>query len=112
MYLLFQLVADFAIGKPEFGKNQTQKSASNATLTKLSAPGSQSNLTATCTPRQGSINNLKSSSGLVRGSGNVATQATGTCFDPSFTEEIQEFRNDKSTLKWVCGTFKEGTYYF
>ena len=101
MYLLFQLVADFAIGKPEFGKNQTQKSASNATLTKLSAPGSQSNLTATCTPRQGSI---KSSSVLGRGSGNVATQATGTCFDPSFTEEIQELRNGKSTLKWGFGT--------
>ena len=103
--------ADFAIGKPEFGKNQNQKTASNQALNNK-GPGSQPNLAnaessgnlkkAGNAASQGSLNNLKTAAA------NVATQATGTSLDADFAAALKEMRSDKSVVKWISGTFKEG----
>jgi hypothetical protein len=91
--------ADFAVGKPEYGKNQSQKDASNLSLNK---PGSQPNLKGSSSRLYSSTENLKSPVGV------VATQSQGAQLDAGMIEAIKDVRNDKSTTTWVCGAYKDG----
>jgi hypothetical protein len=90
--------ADFAIGKPEYGKNQNQKEASNLAL----KSGSQPNLKQSNPKLFGSSDSLKSPASA------VATQSQGVQFDEKMKNAIKDVKNDKSSTLWVVGGFKDG----
>jgi hypothetical protein len=87
--------AEFAIGKPEFGKNQNQKSASNLALQKATA-GSQPNLGS----NSGLASKFTGSTEKLASKPNVATQSQGAALDADMTSAIKELRNDKGNLTW------------
>lgn len=84
--------ASFAVGKPEYGKNQTKKTASEQALNKA---GSQGNLTS-----PNSISNLGSKSSLKTSAANVATQSHGANLAAELVAAIKDVRNDHSQTTW------------
>ncbi|KAJ3306428.1 hypothetical protein HDV03_005038 [Kappamyces sp. JEL0829] len=96
--------ADFAVGKPEFGKYQNQKTASQAALAKAGSTGSLDKLNDKASPLKGP----GSQSNLAGPAGNVATQSFGATLHPAFLDAIKEVRNDKSSIKWCAGSFQDG----
>lgn len=90
---------EFAEGKPEFGKNQNQKVASELHLNK--GIGSTTNL--------GSSSNLSKNtfgSSAKLGGPSVSTQSFGATLDPKLIDAIKLLRENKS-LTYVVGTFKD-----
>ncbi|KAJ3337915.1 hypothetical protein HDU91_001355, partial [Kappamyces sp. JEL0680] len=96
--------ADFAVGKPEFGKYQNQKTASQAALAKAGSTGSLDKLNDKASPLKGP----GSQSNLAGPASNVATQSFGATLHPAFLDAIKEVRNDKSSIKWCAGSFQDG----
>lgn len=86
--------AAFAIGKPEFGKNQNQKSASNLALNKSQASVNYLGSTEGLGSKQFSSTERLGSKPI------IATQSHGTSLDKEIISAIKELRNDKGQLTW------------
>ena len=86
--------AEFAIGKPEFGKNQNQKVASS-----LGKNPSQPNVGSTAPFERAKSNDKLRPQ--------ASTEAATMKTSPELGEALKQVRNDKSALHWVAAGFQD-----
>jgi drebrin-like protein len=87
--------ADFAIGKPEFGKNQNQKVASS-----LGKTPSQPNIGSSATYERPKVVQPALTP-------QASTQASTHKLTPELEDALKQVRDDKSSSHWVAAGFQD-----
>jgi drebrin-like protein len=113
---------EFAIGKPEYGKNQNQKEASDLAYG-ISQPnskvygstgklyGSTSMVSGSHSKLAGSASKLAGSNPKLNGSNDGMPNPTTIQCDDPVKPAIQDVRNNKSLTTWVLTTFQNSNDY-